>query len=239
MRLDKYLADCGYGTRTEVKKIVKSGCISVNDEKVTKVDIKIDETKDNVCINGEKISYNKFVYYMLNKPAGYVSATEDSHDKTVIDLLKSTDKKKDIFPVGRLDKDTEGLLILSNDGKMAHEILSPKKHVNKTYYAELSGEINEDAKDIFEKGIDIGEKKETLPAKLKILEKGQKSKVELTICEGKFHQVKRMFMAIGLEVLYLKRIKMGSLELDCKLKLGEYRAISEEELIKIYLNDKE
>ena len=230
MRLDRFLSECGCGTRSEVKKIIKNGCVKLNGETVKKADIQINEAEDEVTVNGNILIYNEFVYYMLNKPAGYVSATRDNRDRTVMELLEDEDKGEDIFPVGRLDKDTEGLLILSNDGKMAHNILSPKKHVKKTYFVRVDGKVKDEHIEMFRNGVDIGEKKPTLPAELRIIEAGDVSEVELTICEGKFHQVKRMFKVLGLEVIFLKRIKMGSLSLDENLKPGQYRRITDKEL---------
>ena len=168
-------------------------------------------------------------YYMLNKPQGVVSATMDNHDKTVLDLLKDA-PGKDLFPVGRLDKDTEGLLLITNDGELSHNLLSPKKHVDKTYLVETRELVTSEMVQRLEQGVDIGEEKLTLPAKVKILED---KKIELTITEGKFHQVKRMLKAVENEVVYLKRLTMGSLVLDEKLALGEYRCLTEEEVSKL------
>lgn len=228
MRLDKYLADMSVGTRSEVKKYIRKGLITVNDVCVKSPDCKV-SAQDEVCYLGRKISYEKYVYYMLHKPAGVVSATEDKRDKTVIDLLEGV-TVKDIFPVGRLDKDTEGLLLLTNDGALAHELLSPKKHVDKVYYAKVDGIVTQEDITKFEIGLDIGEKNLTLPASLVILESGPISQIELTIREGKFHQVKRMFQAVGKEVIYLKRLQMGPIRLDETLELGEFRTLSEQEI---------
>ena len=169
---------------------------------------------------------------MLNKPAGVVSATEDPRDKTVIDLIEDR-RRKDLFPAGRLDKDTEGLLLITNDGALAHDLLSPKKHVDKKYYAKIEGTVTEEDVELFEKGVDIGEKRATLPAVLTILSSGEESEITLTIREGKFHQVKRMFEAVGKKVTYLKRLSMGSLVLDEKLLPGEYRKLTEQELTQL------
>lgn len=229
IRLDKFLTDMGCGTRSIIKNLVRKGKVSVNGEIIKKPEIKINEDEDVVLLDGEKIKYNRYEYFMLNKPDGYVSATTDRNEKTVLDLLKAEDRRKDLFPVGRLDKDTEGLLVISNDGEMAHKILSPKNHIAKTYYVKVNGRIENGHIEIFEKGIDIGEKNITKPGILKIIKTGDVSEAELTIYEGKFHQVKRMFEAVGMKVVYLKRIKMGTLGLDETLKPGEYRRLTLEE----------
>ncbi len=229
IRLDKFLTDMGCGTRSIIKNLVRKGKVSVNGEIIKKPEIKINEDEDVVLLDGEEIKYNRYEYFMLNKPDGYVSATTDRNEKTVLDLLKAEDRRKDLFPVGRLDKDTEGLLVISNDGEMAHKILSPKNHIAKTYYVKVNGRIENEHIEIFEKGIDIGEKNITKPGILKIIKSGDISEAELTIYEGKFHQVKRMFEAVGMKVVYLKRIKMGTLGLDETLKPGEYRRLTLEE----------
>lgn len=231
MRLDKYLAEMGVGTRQEVKKQIRQGKAAVNGTVVKAADTKIDETCDEVMICGRNISYVSYEYYMLNKPAGVVSATEDRRDTTVIDLIKEK-KRKDLFPVGRLDKDTEGLLLITNDGDLAHRLLAPKKHVDKVYYAKIDGMVTEEDVKRFAEGIDIGAEEEemTRPAKLDIMKSAEESEIRLTIHEGKFHQVKRMFLAVGKEVTYLKRERMGTLCLDENLKPGEYRLLTEEEI---------
>ena len=231
MRLDKYLAEMGVGTRQEVKKQIRQGKAAVNGTVVKAADTKIDETSDEVTICGRNISYVSYEYYMLNKPAGGVSATEDRRDTTVIDLIKDK-KRKDLFPVGRLDKDTEGLLLITNDGDLAHRLLAPKKHVDKVYYAKIDGMVTEEDVKRFAEGIDIGAEEEemTRPAKLDIMKSAEESEIRLTIHEGKFHQVKRMFLAVGKEVTYLKRERMGTLCLDENLKPGEYRLLTEEEI---------
>lgn len=231
MRLDKYLAEMGAGTRQEVKKKIRQGRVLVNGSVVKAAETKIDEKSDEVVLDGRNISYVSYEYYMLNKPAGVVSATEDRRDTTVLDLIKDK-KRKDLFPVGRLDKDTEGLLLITNDGDLAHRLLAPKKHVDKIYYARIDGNVTEDDVKKFKEGINIGtdEEEMTRPAKLEIIKSGGESEIRLTIHEGKFHQVKRMFHAVGKEVTYLKRECMGSLSLDEKLKPGEYRLLTEEEI---------
>ena len=227
IRLDKFLCEMEIGTRSQVKDMVKKGMVSVDGEVIKKADFKFDETAAKVCVNGKELSYQKFFYYMLNKPQGVVSATADNHDRTVLDLLKDA-LGKDLFPVGRLDKDTEGLLLITNDGELSHNLLSPKKHVDKTYLVETKEPVVEDMILKLEQGVDIGEEKLTLPAKVNKLED---KKIELTITEGKFHQVKRMLKAVDNEVVYLKRLSMGSLKLDAELALGEYRGLTEDEII--------
>ena len=229
IRLDKYLADMGIGTRTEVKKLIRQGKVKIGDTVVKSPEQKIDTAIQKVFCEGQEVGYEEYEYYMLNKPAGYVSATTDAKDKTVLDLI--TDKKrKDLFPVGRLDKDTEGLLLITNDGDLAHRLLAPKKHVDKLYYAKVEGIVTEEDVRAFEEGVNIGEDEVTRPAVLEILKSDEISEIHLTIQEGKFHQVKRMFGAVGKKVIYLKRLSMGTLQLDENLKLGEYRALTEEEL---------
>ncbi len=229
IRLDKYLADMGKGTRSEVKKAIGKGLVRVNNEIVKKPETKLDTDSDNVLFDGVLVGYAQYEYYMLNKPAGVISATEDKREKTVIDLITEK-KRKDLFPVGRLDRDTEGLLLISNDGELAHRLLSPSKHVDKVYYAKIDGKVTIEDVEAFQQGVDIGEEKLTRPAKLRILKSGTQSEIELTICEGKFHQVKRMFQAVGKEVVYLKRLQMGTLILDESLKPGEYRELTEQEI---------
>lgn len=232
IRLDKYLADMGTGTRQEVKKYIRKGLVRVNQETVRTPEMKICEEKDEVFLEGQRIAYASCEYYMLNKPAGVVSATEDKRETTVIDLIRDK-KRKDLFPVGRLDKDTEGLLLITNDGQLAHRLLSPKRHVDKTYYAKVSGCVTREDVLLFAGGLDIGtdEREErTMPGKLEILRSGNESEILLTIQEGKYHQVKRMFQAVGKEVVYLRRERMGALVLDKELKPGEYRPLTKKEL---------
>lgn len=229
IRLDKYLADMSIGTRTEVKKLIRQGKVAVDGLIVKNPDIKVDTDTQNVTCNGIAVTYETYEYYMLNKPAGVISATSDKTEKTVLDLIDSK-KRKDLFPVGRLDKDTEGLLLITNDGELAHRLLSPKKHVDKLYYARVEGVVGMEDIDVFAKGLDIGEGEYTKPAKLIILKSDVISEIELTIQEGKFHQVKRMFEAVGKKVIYLKRLEMGTLKLDEGLALGEYRPLTQKEL---------
>lgn len=231
MRLDKFLSHTGYGSRKDVKQLLKKKNVQVNGMIFTKGDHILDLGRDAVLVDGEPVHYQKYIYLMLHKPAGYLSATEDSVQKTVIDLLDEDSRRFEPFPVGRLDKDTEGLLLITNDGELAHFLLSPKKHVKKTYYAEVKGVMDE--KDIvaFEEGIILEDGYECLPASLEIISCTDKnSQVKITIEEGKFHQVKRMVLACGKEVTYLKRLTMGSLKLDDMLKLGEFRPLTEQEL---------
>lgn len=224
-RLDKFLCDKNIGTRSQVKVLIQKGLVTINGEVAKKADCKVSD-KDVVCCQGEALSSEEFGYFMLNKPAGVISATEDENQKTVLDFFKN-EPYKGLYPVGRLDKDTEGLLLITNDGPLGHQLLSPKKHVPKTYYAKLVHELSMADKETLESGVDIGEKNLTLPAKVEILEG---TAVHITITEGKFHQVKRMFEAVDNQVVYLKRISMGSLMLDEALQLGEYRSLTEEEL---------
>ena len=235
LRIDKYLADCGIGTRSEVKKYIKAKQITVNGEVVLKPEQKIDENKDVVCFKGQPISYEKYVYYLLHKPAGCVTAKQDNVHKTVMEYFPEDIRAKDIAPVGRLDLDTEGLLLFTNDGPLTHHLLSPTHHIPKTYYAILDKEVPEAAIELFENGVDIGDDKLTLPAELTIFpvkanETGEDMySAELTIHEGRFHQVKRMFEAVGCTVTYLKRFSMGGLTLG-ELKKGEYRKLTGEEI---------
>ena len=238
MRLDKFLANSGIGTRKEVKELLKKRLIKVNDEIVKDGKIHVDENEDTVKYKDEIISYKKFVYIMLNKPNGVISATEDKVHKTVIDLLGDEYRTFEVFPVGRLDIDTEGLLLLTNDGVLSHNLLSPNKHVDKKYYVELEKLLTKMDIDKLEKGVEL-KNFTTKDAKVEIIENGEDSdkiRVYITISEGKFHQVKRMFKAVGNEVKYLKRVKIGTLSLDENLKLGEYRELTEDELTKLKEN---
>ncbi len=219
MRLDKMLSNSGVGSRKDIKSLVRSGAVTVNGEVAKKSDIHINENADNICVNGAPVEYREFIYLMLNKPAGYVSATEDFKYPTVIDLVPQEYSHYDLFPVGRLDIDTEGLLILTNDGAYAHNMLSPKKHVYKTYYAELDIPAAEEDISAFEGGITIEGGYTCKSAELTIL-KGDTPAALVRICEGKFHQVKLMFKAVGKTVTYLKRIKFGEFDLPGDLELG-------------------
>ena len=228
MRLDKFLSEMGVGTRSEVKAYLKKGQVTLNGEIVKKPEVKIDENNDKVCYLGQVLSYEAVQYFLLNKPAGCVTATRDHLSDTVMSFLPEN-RRDDLFPVGRLDKDTEGLLLITNDGQLAHELLSPRKHVDKTYFAVIDGEVREEHKQLFLDGLNIGDEDLTLPAKLNILKSGETSEIELTIHEGRFHQVKRMFEAIGTKVTYLKRISMGPLTLG-NLQPGKVRVLTDEEL---------
>jgi 16S rRNA pseudouridine516 synthase len=230
MRLDKFLAEAGVGSRSQVKIYIKKGLVTINDQKANKPELKIDLEKDIVKCHGDVVEYEAFEYFMLNKPQGVVSATKDNVFQTVIELIIDR-KREDLFPVGRLDKDTEGLLIITNDGELSHNMLSPRKHVNKTYYATIDGFVTQSDIDLFEQGIDIGDDKPTLPAALNIIKSDQISEIELTIQEGRFHQVKRMFEAVDKKVLFLKRIEIGGLKLDNTLKTGEYRRLTKDEIL--------
>lgn len=230
-RLDKYLADAGIGTRKEVKTYIKRGLIRVNDTIAKKPDVKIDSEKDNVYYGDQKICLSDYEYYILNKPAGYVSATKDNTAPTVLSLIDS--RRKDLFPVGRLDKDTEGLLLITNDGDLAHRLLSPRYHVDKTYYAVIEGIITEEDIAAFQNGLRIGDTDldTALPAKLTLVREPDWEKnlsyIEVTVQEGKFHQIKRMFQAVGKKVIYLRRTHFGSLSLPDDLPLGHYRELTD------------
>lgn len=228
IRLDKLLANAGTGTRTEVKDLIRKGRVAVNDVICKEPDRKVEKEKDIIRLDGALVQDREFEYYMLNKPAGCVTATKDNVHKTVMDFVPSS--RKDLFPVGRLDRDTEGMLLIMNDGELAHRLLAPGKHVNKTYYAKIQGIVDKADVKRFREGLDIGEDKKTMPAMLRILKTGEISEIEVTIQEGKFHQVKRMFRATGKEVIYLKRIAMGKLTLDEALPSGMCRALTEEEI---------
>jgi 16S rRNA pseudouridine516 synthase len=224
------LANLGYGSRKEVKQLLKSGAVKVDDFVVKDAKQHVDTDKQTITLNGEIIEYKEFIYLLMNKPQDVLSATEDSSQETVIDLLELGDQVYEPFPVGRLDKDTEGLLLITNDGQLAHRLLSPKKHVPKTYFAVIEGEVTEEDVKAFAAGVTLDDGYETKPGQLEILKSGVMSDIELTITEGKFHQVKRMFEAVGKRVVYLKRISMGPLTLDETLELGEYRELTDEEV---------
>ncbi|HZG70162.1 MAG TPA: pseudouridine synthase [Chondromyces sp.] len=233
MRLDKVLANLGYGSRKEVKKMLKDGGVTVNGETIQDAKTHVNPEEDQIVIYGETVRYREFIYLMMNKPPGVISATEDIREETVIDLLEIEDQVFEPFPVGRLDKDTEGLLLLTNDGQLSHQLLSPKKHVPKVYFAVIEGEVTEEDVERFKQGVTLDDGYVTKPAELNILKSGLRSDIEVTITEGKFHQVKRMFEAVGKRVVYLKRLSMGPLVLDETLELGEYRELTEEEVEKL------
>lgn len=243
-RLDKYVAEAAGLTRKEAKTALSKGRVQVNGEVCKNGDQKVSVT-DKVLLDGKSLQKEAFLYLVLNKPAGVVSATEDGRDKTVLDLVREQSAetadevsesgyflgKREIFPVGRLDKDTEGLLLLTDDGELAHRLLSPKQHVDKVYYAKLDGMVPEDAVKRFEEGIQVGQDYKALPAKLEVLSVAEGvSEVQITLREGKFHQVKRMCHEIGCEVTYLKRLSMGPLQLDDRLQPGQCRKLTAEEV---------
>lgn len=260
LRLDKFLCEMKTGTRSQVKALVKKGTVTVNGITVKTPEQKIDENADRICVNGSEVSYQKYVYFMLHKPAGYVSATRDNHDKTVLDLMRTQKNPlldRELFPVGRLDKDTEGLLLVTDDGELAHRLLSPSGHVPKTYYVEIDGGLSEEQQMSLRQGVDIGEKRrltdgtpgyipeKTRPAGLTEAPRDglrcdrAESAWLLTITEGKFHQVKRMMQAVGRNVVYLKRLSMGELRLDEKLPKGEFRVLTKDEVAKLFKEGKE
>ena len=230
-RLDKILANLGYGTRKELKKIVRNGIVEVNGVVAKDSAMQVDPEKDKIVINGEEIYYREFIYLMMNKPDGVVSATYDNRDETVVDLLEVEHQVFEPFPVGRLDKDTVGLLLLTNDGELNHRLISPKWKVDKVYFARIDKEVTEADIKAFQKGITLDDGYVCKEAKLEIQSASEEgSEVLVTIQEGKFHQVKRMFEAVGKKVVYLKRIEFGTLKLDEELEEGEYRELTEEEI---------
>jgi 16S rRNA pseudouridine516 synthase len=230
MRIDKMLANLGFGSRKDVKQLLKSGAVKINGNMTKDAKAQVNPAQDTVTLNGDVIEYKEYIYLMMNKPPGVISATEDTRDETVIDLLELEDQVLEPFPVGRLDKDTEGLLIITNDGQLAHRLLSPKKHVPKKYFAVIEGEVTNHDITAFKEGVILDDGYLTKPGYLTILKAGASSDIELTISEGKFHQVKRMFQAVGKRVIYLKRMSMGPIELDETLELGEYRELTEDEV---------
>ncbi len=236
MRLDKYLSDMGAGTRSELKKEIRRSGVSVDGAVVTDPGFSVSQSS-HIIFRGSVIAYEEFVYYMLNKPAGIISASEDDRESTVVDLIPEP-KRRDLFPVGRLDRDTEGLLIITNDGALSHRLLSPKHHVDKVYYARVSGILTDSDIGLFRDGLVLTDGLECLPADLKILsvsDDDYTSEAEVTIREGKFHQIKRMFSSIGAEVLYLKRLSMGPVDLDPGLAPGESRRLTSEEIASLKL----
>lgn len=238
MRLDKILTHMGCGSRSDIKKLVKQGSVTVNELRIKDSGMQVQPYTDRIEVNGKAVAYREFIYLMMHKPPGVISATEDSRERTVLDLLELEERHFEPFPVGRLDKDTEGLLLLTNDGKLAHELLSPRRHVPKTYEATVAGDVSEEDVRTFAGGVELDDGYVTLPAQLTILrredgEENMLSYISLIIHEGKFHQVKRMFEAVGKKVLYLKRTAMGSLLLDEALPIGSYRELTNEELERI------
>lgn len=230
-RIDKILSNLGYGTRKDLKKIVKNGMVQVNGITIKDSAMKVDPEKDKIVINGEEILYREFIYLMMNKPAGVISATFDNKDETVIDLLEVEHQVFEPFPVGRLDKDTVGLLLLTNDGDLNHRLISPKWKVDKVYFAKIDQKVTEEDIEKFKHGITLDDGYRCKEAILEIQKASEEgSEIVLTIQEGKFHQVKRMFEAVGKKVTYLNRIEFGTLPLDEDLEEGEYRELTEEEI---------
>lgn len=231
MRLDKYLAQAGMGTRSEVKKWIRSGRVLLDGQVAKRPEEAVEENTE-VILDGERVCFFSREYFMLHKPAGVVSATKDRKERTVVDLI-TCPHSRELFPVGRLDKDTEGLLILTNDGALAHRLLSPKKHVEKTYLVWVQGKMEEEDVESFAKGMDIGDEKLTKPARIfdqRILSDGECTELKITITEGRYHQIKRMFQKVGKPVQYLKRLSMGELVLDEALKKGDFRRLTPEEV---------
>lgn len=231
MRLDKFLCEMNQGTRSRVKELIRRGLVTVNGVTAKNADSRVDESTDIICVQGQRLCYQRFYYYMLNKPAGLISATQDKLSATVMELLRPEDRHAGLFPAGRLDKDTEGFLLLTNDGELAHRLLSPKKHVDKTYLVSIEHGLSPEDIQKLEQGVDIGEDCLTLPAKVRQTEE---TVILLTIHEGKFHQVKRMLKAVDNGVTALKRISFGGLALDEALQPGEYRELTEDEVKILY-----
>lgn len=230
-RLDNLLVNSGYGSRREVQKIIRQKKVTINGEIVNRPAVHVDILKDEVCVLGEKVVYKEFVYLMMNKPAGFVSATHDKFDRTVLELIDDEDKFLDPYPIGRLDKDTVGLLLISNDGNMCHRVLSPKRHVEKKYFAKVDMCLNSSHIEIFKDGITIDDGYKCKPAILNILNSSEEeSECEIILTEGKFHQIKRMFEALGGNVTYLKRTKFCEIVLDENLNEGEYRHLTDDEV---------
>lgn len=230
MRLDKVLSNSGFGSRSEIRRLAKKGLIRVDGSTVNEPSMHVDPENSKIEIRGTLLNYRQFIYVMMNKPAGVISATSDNKLRTAIDLLPEEFSCFDLFPAGRLDIDTEGMLLLTNDGQMAHDLLSPKKHVDKRYFAIIDGVVTDKDIKSFKEGVALDDGYKTMPAELEILKSGPQSDIELVLHEGKFHQVKRMFEAVGKKVTYLKRIQMGGLELDNTLKLGECRELTNDEV---------
>ena len=234
LRLDRILSETGLYTRREAKMLVQCGRVTADGQIVSRPDEKLDPETNVICVDGKPVVYQKYVYLMMNKPAGFVSAREDARDRAVTELLKAPYSGRGLFPAGRLDKDSEGLLLLTDDGAFCHNVISPKKHVEKTYYVETEGALTEADVQAFKKGITLKDGTACLPGKLEILESGEKSSAHVVITEGKYHQVKRMLASLGKPVVILKRLSIGGLPLDNALKPGEYRELSLAELDKIF-----
>ncbi|GAB4074942.1 pseudouridine synthase [Barrientosiimonas marina] len=229
MRLDKLLANTGYGSRKDVKTLIKKKHVSVNGQLVRSSDLQVHPDYDRVLVDQEEVHYQDYIYIMLNKPSGFISATADGQTMTVVDLLTADYQRFKPFPVGRLDKDTQGLLLMTNDGELGHQLTSPKKAVEKVYYAQIDGHVTDDDVSQFRRGIELDDGYMTKPAVLEIIEAGDLSEVYITVTEGKFHQVKRMVEGLGKKVMFLERIRMGTLTLDNQLQPGEYRELTEAE----------
>ncbi len=232
-RLDKLIASQGRFSRREVQELIKNGAVKVNGITVRDRGAKSDDEKDIICVNGEQLDFQRFVYIMLNKPKGVVSATNDKNEKTVIDLVPKEFKGRNLFPAGRLDITTTGFVLVTDDGDFAHRILSPKNHIEKTYEARLAESVTEGQLEAVRNGIGLKDGTKCLPAKVTVLADGEKPLVEIKICEGKYHQIKRMFAAAGNGVIELKRTQMGGLTLDVSLKEGECRLLDAHEVQKI------
>jgi 16S rRNA pseudouridine516 synthase len=230
MRLDRLLANFGFGSRSEIKKMVKNGLVTVDGVPANDSSMHVDPEKSVIVANSKTLNYRKFIYVMMNKPAGVVSATYDPKIETVTDLLPGELACFSLFPAGRLDIDTEGLILLTNDGQLAHNLLSPRKHVAKRYYALIQGQVTEKDIKAFSEGVILDDGYRTMPAELVIIRSGLRSEAELVLHEGKFHQVRRMFEAVGKKVLYLKRLQIGSLKLDETLEPGQCRELTPEEV---------
>lgn len=230
MRIDKLLAHAGYGSRKDVKDLIKKRCVTVDDQVITKSNVHVHPDEQIIAVNGQEVEYQKYIYIMSHKPKDYVSATTDHFEKTVIDLVPDKYKHYKLFPVGRLDKDTEGLLLLTNDGQLNHALTSPKRDVFKTYFAKVNGKVTEEHVQQFADGIVLDDGYKTKKAYLEIVKSNSSSEIKLSISEGKFHQVKRMFRAIGMEVTYLKRLSIENLTLDPTLPIGEMRPLHEDEI---------
>lgn len=236
-RLDKAIASQGKLSRSDVHELIKKGFVRVNGNVCTKKDLKVDIDIDTVEINGKKLDFSRYIYIMLNKPKGVISASEDKRVSTVIDLIPDDMKRKNLFPAGRLDKDTTGLLIITNDGDYAHRMLSPKKHVDKVYHAVIEGRVGEKEILEFERGVSFEDGFKCLPAKLNVIDDKDNQTCEVTIREGKFHQVKKMFLAVGCRVLELKRVKIGALKLDENLKSGECKILNQDEYNLVFIKE--
>lgn len=230
-RLDKIISNLGYGSRKEIKNLAKKGLIKVDGEVVKDNGMLVDPETSVITLNGEELFYREYIYLMMNKPDGVISATFDNRDETVIDLLEVDHQAFNPFPIGRLDKDTVGLLLLTNDGELNHRLIAPKWHVDKIYYAKIDKEVAQEDVEAFKKGITLDDGYECKEGKLEIISSSEEgSEVIVTIQEGKYHQVKRMFEALGKKVVYLKRTEFGGLKLDEELEEGEYRELTEDEL---------